>query len=87
MTPAFHRYALGDFLKLLRDLHVPEPQAISPQHIRTFFVDLSRKGLKDTSIHVHVRAPKTWYRWMTSEAIISVDKEKSNIPLDISVNS
>ncbi len=62
-----YRYALGNFLEYLSAQGVADPQGITPQHIRAFLVALQRRGLKDTTQHLHARCLKTWLRWLVEE--------------------
>jgi site-specific recombinase XerD len=69
-TLAFYKYALGDFLTYLRSQSIVAPGSMTAGHIRAFFVDLDRHGYKDTTVHVHARAVKTFCRWTTAEGLV-----------------
>ncbi|MGC8839820.1 MAG: tyrosine-type recombinase/integrase, partial [Anaerolineae bacterium] len=62
-----YRYALGNFLEHLEAQGVRDPRELSPHHIRTFLVALQRRGLKDTTQHLHARCLKTFLRWLVEE--------------------
>lgn len=66
-TLGAYRYALGNFQEYLSTQGVTDPQAIAPHHIRAFLVSLRKRGLKDTTQHLHARCLKTWLRWLVEE--------------------
>lgn len=72
-TLAFYRYTLGNFLAFLDGHGVRAVGDLAPAHVRAFFVDLDRRGLKDTSVHVNARAVKTFCRWLLAEELTTVD--------------
>jgi len=69
-TLGAYRYALGNFLEYLEAQGLTHPQDITPQHIRAFLVHLQRRGLKDTTQHLHGRCLKTWLRYLVEEGDI-----------------
>jgi integrase/recombinase XerD len=66
-TVQAYAYALGNFLDFLQGEGIADPTAITPAHIRAFLVGLQRRGLKDTTQHLHARCIKTWLRWLVTE--------------------
>ncbi len=66
-----YRYALGGFLDFLKAQGVHAPQDITPAHIRAFFVSLGKRGLADTTVHLHARAVKTLCGWLLAEGMIT----------------
>ena len=62
-----YKYTLGSFLSWLQIRGLQSPQEISPNYIREYLVSLQRRGLKDTTQHVHPRGIKTWLRWLVDE--------------------
>jgi len=66
-----YRYALGNFAAFLETQGVRDPQRIAPAHIRAYLVSLQRRGLKDTTQHLHARCIKTWLRFLEREGEIA----------------
>lgn len=66
-----YRYALGNFAAFLQSQGIHDPQRITPHHIRAYLVSLQRRGLKDTTQHLHARCIKTWLRYLETEGDIA----------------
>ncbi|MHB0858012.1 MAG: tyrosine-type recombinase/integrase [Anaerolineae bacterium] len=71
-TLEHYGYTLGAFARFLATGHIHAVQAITPQHIRAYLVDLQRRGLKDTTQHAHARGIKTFLRWLVEEGDLEV---------------
>lgn len=65
-----YRYALGGFVAAV---DVTALMDVTPSVIRQFLVDLGRRGLADTTVHLHARCIKTWCRWMVVEGLLPAD--------------
>lgn len=66
-----YRYALGNFAAFLEAQGIDDPQRIAATHCRAYLVSLQRRGLKDTTVHLHARCVKTWLRWLEAEGDIA----------------
>lgn len=66
-----YRYALRNFAVFLQTQGIHDPQCITPHHIRAYLVSLQRRGLKDTTQHLHARCVKTWLRYLEAEGDIA----------------
>ncbi|MGQ9677415.1 MAG: tyrosine-type recombinase/integrase [Chloroflexota bacterium] len=66
-TLRHYRYGLGSFVAYLKEQGITTTSDIKPSHIRSYLVGLERRGLKDTTQHVHARTIKTWLRWLVAE--------------------
>lgn len=66
-TLTHYQYTVGGFLRYLHELAIATPQEIQPTHIRSFFVHLQERGLKDSTIHAHARGIKAWCNWLVQE--------------------
>jgi integrase/recombinase XerD len=70
-TMAHYLYTLRHFVASLQAQDVHDPAGITSHLIRSYLVDLQRRGLKDTTQHANARAIKTWCRWMVEEGDIA----------------
>ena len=66
-TLEHYQYTCGSFVAYLRARSVSQIREISPHHIRAYLVSLQRRGLKDTTQHVHARGIKAWLNWLVRE--------------------
>jgi len=69
-TLTHYRYTLHNFLAFLHGLNVRTPEVVKPEHIRKFLVDLQQQGKKDTTLHAHARAIKTFFNFLVNEKVL-----------------
>ncbi|MHB0858010.1 MAG: tyrosine-type recombinase/integrase [Anaerolineae bacterium] len=66
-TLEHYRYTAGGFVGWLAAHQVRDVRQITPTHIRSYLVDLQRRGVRDTTQHAHARGIKTFLRWLVEE--------------------
>lgn len=74
-TLEHYEYTLGGFTKDLaqqgvRD--VRDVRDITAHHIRAYLVGLQRRGLKDTTQHIHARGIRAWLNWLVVEGELQI---------------
>ena len=70
-TLEHYTYTCGNFASFLQDRGITAPEAITPNHIRQYFIALQRRALRDTTQHAHARGIKAWLRWLVREGELS----------------
>ena len=65
-----YRYSLTPFLEHLSDHGITDPEGITADTIRRFFVRLKQKGLADNTVHRHARAVRTFMNFLEREGLI-----------------
>jgi integrase/recombinase XerC len=71
-TLTHYRYTLNKFLRYLATRGVETPEDVEAKHIRAFLAYLQRKGYKDTTLHAHARAIKTFFNFLVNEEVLEV---------------
>jgi site-specific recombinase XerD len=66
-TLEHYQYTLGSFTDYLADQDVHDVAEITPHDIRAYLVGLQRRGLKDTTQHIHARGIRAWLNWLVDE--------------------
>ena len=66
-----YRFTAGRFAAWLEGQGVTDPADLSSQHVRSYLAELRRSGLKDTSLHGHARAVKTFARFLHAEGYLA----------------
>ena len=71
-TLEHYRYTLGGFTEHLAGDQVRDVRDITAHHIRSYLVSLQRRGLKDTTQHIHARGIRAWLNWLVMEEELAV---------------
>ena len=75
-TLEHYEYTLGSFTTYLADQGVHDMADITAHHIRAYLVSLQRRGLKDTTQHIHARGIRAWLNWLVDEGELDVSPMK-----------
>jgi integrase/recombinase XerD len=68
-----YSFALRKFTTWLRAQGVTDPAAITPHHVRLYFVELGKSTLAAGSVHDYARPVRTWLRFLYADGIIPAD--------------
>jgi integrase/recombinase XerC len=71
-TLTHYRYTLNKFLRHLAHRGIKAPEDVKAEHIRAFLAYLQRQGYKDTTLHAHARAIKTFFNFLVTEEVLEV---------------
>jgi site-specific recombinase XerC len=58
---------LGSFTEYLGQQDIHDVADITPHQVRAHLLGLQRRGLKDTTQHIHVRGIRAWLNWLVDE--------------------
>ena len=75
-TLEHYQYTLGSFTKYLADQGVDDVAEITAHLIRAYLVGLQRRGLKDTTQHIHARGIRAWLNWLVLEGELETSPMK-----------
>jgi site-specific recombinase XerC len=67
-----YTHAAGNFVAWLEAQAINGLLEITGHHTRAYFVDLQRRGLKETTQHAHGRGIKTCLNWLVNEGELEV---------------
>lgn len=70
-TMRWYSATAGVFIKWLQENGTTSPDGVDARHVRAYLASLAERGLKDSSIHGHARAIRTFLRFCLSENYIS----------------
>ena len=71
-TIEHYRYPLGSFTAYVTKQGIHGVADITPHDIRAYLVSLQRRGLKDTTQHIHARGIRAWLNWLVLEGELNV---------------
>ena len=69
-TLTHYRYTLNGFLNYLARRGIIAPEEVKAEHVRAFLASLQRQGYKDTTLHAHARAIKTFFNFLVAEEVL-----------------
>ena len=75
-TLEHYQYTLGSFTDYLTDQGVDDVADITAHCIRAYLVGLQRRGLKDTTQHIHARGIRAWLNWLVLEGELDTSPMK-----------
>jgi site-specific recombinase XerD len=71
-TLAYYSYTLRSFASWLEVREVKGIRAVTGSDIRTYLIQLEKRGLKPTSVHDHARGIRAWMNWLVKEGDLSI---------------
>jgi len=70
-TLAFYDNTAAIFVRWLEGQGCHDPTSITSQHMRTYLTGLRNRGLKDSTLHAHARAMRTFTRFLHAEGYLT----------------